>query len=357
MKRTSLRRRRKLITLKGLLCHLKNKYDFSLQALTSLENSVDGVPLMLLKRMVQNQKGKIIRKKFPPELRKFAMTLQFYNTKAYEYVRKTFNMALPASGTISSWFSKIDCQPGYSKPSLDSLKNYSNAYYEKYARKLLCALIIDEMSLKKELVCDKSTQKIWGYTDFGCDSELNNEQEVATEAFVIMVVAVNDNFKLPIGYFFMNKLSGLEKANIVREALRQLAECDNCKILSLTCDGPQVNFKMMSELGCSITDPSEMKHYFLHPVTNEKVYVIFDICHMLKLVRNNWANSKIFLDPEGNEIKWRYIELLHEVQTNEGLYLGNKIRQRHIDWKKSVMKVTCLPTFFNHNLFLFFILG
>lgn len=335
-----MRRKQKISTLKGLLTHLRSRYEFSVQAMTSLENSVSGVPLMLIKRMAENQKGKITRKKFPAELRRFAMTLQFYNTKAYEYVRATFNMALPAPATISSWFSKIDCQPGYSAPSINSLKIRSNKYYEENERKLLCSLIIDEMSLKKELVCDRNTQKIWGYTDYGCeDIEINNEQELAREALVLMVVAVNDNFKLPFGYFFINKISGTEKANIVKEALRQLAVCENCKILSLTCDGPQVNFKMMYELGCSITDPNEIKNYFIHPVTDERVYVIFDICHMLKLVRNNWANSKIFIDPQGNELKWEYIELLHKIQSNEGLYLGNKIRQKHIDWKKAVMKV------------------
>lgn len=41
-----------------------------------------------------------------------------------------------------------------------------------------------------------------GYTDIGCDIESDNEQGQAREALVLIVVAVNDNFMLPI--FFMN---------------------------------------------------------------------------------------------------------------------------------------------------------
>lgn len=74
---------------------------------------------------------------------------------------------------------------------------------------------------------------------------MNNEQELAKEALVLMVVSVNDNFKLQIGYFFINKLSNIEKSNIINAALSQLAECVNCKILSVTCDGRQVHLKMI----------------------------------------------------------------------------------------------------------------
>ena len=38
----------------------------------------------------------------------------------------------------------------------------------------------------------------------------------------------------------------------------------------------------------------------------------------------------------GNElIKWEYIDLLHKLQSNEGLHLSNKLRSSHILFKKT----------------------
>ncbi|KAG5867330.1 hypothetical protein JTB14_023059 [Gonioctena quinquepunctata] len=91
-----------------------------------------------------------------------------------------------------------------------------------------------------------------------------------------MVVGINDNFKIPIAYFFVNKISGEEKANIVLEALRQLSTAA-CKIVSITYDGPNVHIKMMQELGYQVTDLKNVKNYFLHPVTQEKVFIIFTL--------------------------------------------------------------------------------
>lgn len=269
------------------------------------------------------------------------MTLQFYSAKAYNYVRKTFDLVLPAPSTIRSWLSKIDCTPGFTQPALTALKNRANSYKEKNkGRSMLGCLMLDEMSIRKEISLEKHSQNIWGYVDVGANNKdsLNNDQDEATQALVLMVVGINDNFKIPIGYFFINKITGLEKANLIKEALHQISET-GVKILALTCDGPQVHFKMMAELGCSIKDPSNLTSFFLNPVDNTPVHVIFDVCHMLKLVRNNWANSKIWIDKDGKAIKWEYIEKLHDLQEKEGFYLANKLRKKHINWQKAIMKV------------------
>lgn len=339
-KQTSRRRKKKIQSLKAIISDLKQKFELSCGAFTAIENSFSGMPSALFKRMITNQriKGKVTREKFSPELRSFAMTLHFYSSKAYNYVRDTFEMALPAPGTISSWFSKLDCSPGYCSLSIQSLKIRADEYRKKHNRQLLCSLLLDEMALKKGIVADKHTQEIWGYVDVGSNIQINNDHDLASEALVLMIVAVNANFKIPIAYFFVNKISGQEKANIVLEALRQIKEVD-CRILSVTCDGPSVNFKMMKELGCNVTDLNNIKNYFIHPTSGEKVYILFDVCHMLKLIRNNWSNSEVIIDPEGKKVEWKYIKSLNKIQNESGLYLANKLRNKHVSWKNYVMKV------------------
>lgn len=198
--------------------------------------------------------------------------------------------------------------------------------------------MLDEMAIKKEIVTERYTQNVWGYVDFGADIPFSNIQEVASEVLVLMVVGVNFSFKLPVAYFFTNKLNGTEKANIMRETLHYL-NIPHTVIVSVTCDGPHVNFKMMDELGCAVTDPDHLKTYFEHPDHVSKINVLFDVCHMLKLVRNNWAASGTFLDIDGREIKWDFIWKLHQIQEQYGLYMANKIRKRHIEFRKAIMKV------------------
>ncbi|GLV43403.1 hypothetical protein CBL_21275, partial [Carabus blaptoides fortunei] len=52
-------------------------------------------------------------RKFPAELRTFALTLHFYSSSAYDYVRTTFGKCLPHPTTLRKWYSAVDGSPGY----------------------------------------------------------------------------------------------------------------------------------------------------------------------------------------------------------------------------------------------------
>jgi hypothetical protein len=81
-----------------------------------------GVSGMPEKQLLLRQLKMTTEKKFPPELRIFALTLHFNSTSAYNYVRKSFNNCLPHPNTIRKWYSSIDCSPGYTSESLNALK-------------------------------------------------------------------------------------------------------------------------------------------------------------------------------------------------------------------------------------------
>ena len=81
------------------------------------------------------------------------------------------------------------------------------------------------------------------------------------------------------------------------------------------------------------------KPYFLNPYSNEKVYIILDPCHMLKLVRNTLGEIGIVSDGFGNQIRWDHIVELSKIQTKYGLHVANKIRKKHINFQNEKMKV------------------
>ena len=137
----------------------------------------------------------------PPEICVFASTLQFYSTKAYEFVRKTFQKALPHIATIRKWFSNVDGSPGFLSPAFELLQQKVSDGKEK-DKPVLVALMLDEMSIKRQIEYDSASSSFIGFSNIGAGVS-ENEPKPTTEALVFMIVGVNWHFKLPIGYFFI----------------------------------------------------------------------------------------------------------------------------------------------------------
>jgi hypothetical protein len=68
------------------------------------------------------------------------------------------------------------------------------------------------------------------------------------------------------------------------------------------------------------------------------VQVILDMCHMVKLIRNNLFKQS-FIVKDGKRIIWKFHAMLEELQTVEGLHLGTKLTPSHINFDGEKMKV------------------
>jgi len=77
--------------------------------------------------------------------------------------------------------------------------------------------------------------------------------KVAKLCLVFLVVSVvNENWKLPVGYFIAQSLNSKQKVGLVRHALHVLSITD-INIISLTFDGCSTNITAAKLLGCSFT--------------------------------------------------------------------------------------------------------
>ena len=109
------------------------------------------------------------------------------------------------------------------------------------------------------------------------------------------------------------------------------------RVLCLVMDGPATHRKMLNILGADLDNGTAT---FPHPCEPSlPVYGLLDVVHMLKLVRNSWAGYEVLFNSEGDRIEWKFIEKLHELQTEEGFRLGNRLRNKHIKWRDMKMKV------------------
>ena len=314
-KQRVLRLQKKVNSLNELIKTLKDKDLISDQVKETLEGKFSGTSKEIFQRLLKQKKtGKGL--KYTPELKSFALTLQFYSTKAYKFVRKMFNLSLPHPDVVSNWYSKIPAEPGFTEPAFKALSLKVEAA-KKQSKEVFAALMLDEMSIKKHVAWDG--KRFRGYVDVG-DSFTEDEGEEATDALVLMVVSLDGSFKMPISYFFITSMTGKDKANIVTVAIEKLTSI-GVNIVSVTCDGPPSHFTMMKELGASL-DPENMRTFFSNNGSmSKKIYVFLDICHMLKNVRNILRKHDL-VDGDGRKISWKFIAELGKLQEEEGLRQG-----------------------------------
>lgn len=160
------------------------------------------------------------------------MILHFYSPKAYGFVRQKFCKALPHPNTLRSWYSSIDGTPGFTFESFDALKQKVIAA-KKSNKKVLVVFMLDEISIKKSLRLPNG--KICGYADFGFEIESSDTILLAKDALVMMVVSLDESWKIPLGYFSINGINSVTNSGLIREALIRLYEIE-VEVVSLTLE-------------------------------------------------------------------------------------------------------------------------
>ena len=82
--------------------------------------------------------------------------------------------------------------------------------------------MIDEVAILKHVSWDG--KKYRGYVDLGNEVEDDDSAPLAKNALVFMVVGINESWKVPVGYFFIDGLSGKERGNLIKVCLKKLHE-------------------------------------------------------------------------------------------------------------------------------------
>jgi len=282
---------KKCTSLMDIVQEIKSKKLASPSVCDILEQESLKVPAQLFQKLLDlksNGKKKPSKQMYTKELKAFAITLNFYSSQAYNYVRNTFDLCLPNERTIRRWYSAVNAEPGFTAEAFSTLKKKVEEE-KKLNREVLVNLVFDEVSIRKKVEWDG--ERFVGVMDLGTGVELDDSAPPATEALVLMVVSINASWKLPIAYFLIGHLSAEDKESLVTSALKKLHDL-KVQVVSLTCDAPPVNISTLKKLGASF-DLSAIKCSFPHPSDHSKsVAVIMDACHMLKLARNTLFTVK-----------------------------------------------------------------
>lgn len=279
------------------------------------------------------------REKYSEVVRNFCFTLRYHSPSAYVYLRKFFNNHLPHPNTIQCWFSNSDVngQPGIQTDHLEKLKRIASDFESLNKRKMICSLVFDEMYIRKQMLWSLNQSKYIGFINYG-ENPNDEKKRIATQAITFILNGINSSFEFPVAYFFIDKLDKFQRKDLVVEIVTAVTNC-KIKISNLTFDGHPSNACMCELLGANLAvDSSQFQSFFLNPVDGEKIYLIFDPCHMEKLLRNTLGIKKTIYDHKNEKVEYKYFEALHKYSKENGFHT-HKLSRKHMQWARNSMSV------------------
>ena len=143
----------------------------------------------------------------------------------------------------------------------------------------------------------QSKRKYVGYVDLGAGDV--DDTRRATNTLVFMAVGLKGVWRHPVAYFLTDRVPSETQAELARTVLCSMSDV-GLKVRALVADGLQANLAMFSQLGAGNLRPKDFQlpveeGFFLHPATGEKVHILLDVAHMLKLSSATfWVNMVAF---------------------------------------------------------------
>ena len=236
-------------------------------------------------------------------------------------VRGALAKCLPDDSTIRGWYAKVNGNPGFTKESFEGLEGYAKNKAEAGEDVKVC-LLMDAMHIRKHV--DGGYGIVSGYVTCGDEfpdmgfGKSNPNRTLATQALVLMVVGINDTFRLPVAYFLIKSFSAAEQSSLVTTCLTNLHDI-GVDVECLTFDGHPTNIATGVDLGAWLYAQTyqcakALKVNFPHTSTKKPVNIMQDACHVLKLARNALGDKGHFRDSRGRDVHWHFVEELQKLQ-------------------------------------------
>lgn len=111
------------------------------------------------------------------------------------------------------------------------------------------------------------------------------------------------------------------------------------RVATITFDGLPANLSMCEALGANLDAYSDSFKPFFIGSHGKPIYIIVDHCHVEKLIRNTLASKTTIVEGNNKKIQWKHFEDLVDYGKSNGFVLTHKLTQRHLQWKKNIMKV------------------
>lgn len=235
-------------------------------------------------------------RRYTPEFKHHCLSMYLMGPKLYKRnLMQTF--CLPGPRTLLKYVGNLKINAGLNEAIFYTLKLKVENFTDENK---LCSLCVDEISIKSHLFYQIGLDEVIGFEDFGEDTK---SCIPATHATVLMVKGIQQNWKQPLAYFFVNSACPAAKLKvIILDAIRMLKGID-LKVCAVISDMGSNNVAMSALLNITPENP-----YFF--VDDMKIVYIFDPPHLLKATRNNLLKYKFLY--EGQTVSWEHIKHFYD---------------------------------------------
>lgn len=223
--------------------------------------------------------------------------MYYHSPSAFRYLRNKFDDTLPHPSTLRKWYGQSDIsgEPGILSESLKTLKSVAEKLKAEN-KKVFTSLAFDEMSIKRHILWLHERKSFLGFA-FDQEPNESGEYPVASKVLVFMITVLNASVSIPVAYFCVKSLNAREKRVILSKVLSALHEI-GVKVVNIVFDGDPVNIAMCELMGANL-DPLNATPYIFHPEDDTRIYILFDACHMLKLIRSTLGDNSIIHGQRG----------------------------------------------------------
>lgn len=277
----------------------------------------------------------LIKPKIPygRNVRKFALVLSIKSKSAYKWVRKKFSNRLPAIRTLRTWNAKsnANCPSGFNAETKLTLEKLAQQK-KSDGKELYVSLCFDEVSIRQHIQWIHGEKKFGGFTNYGRRN--NNELPVANFGIFFLVTLIESAESFIFAYFLVKSLNTVEKSALITNVIEEI-NITGCYLMSIAFDGLVTNFSACEMLGASF-DTEDFRPFIPNPINSNRICIILDPPHCIKLIRNCLAAKENLRDGNNNPIRW---SLFEQLVSAKGELVSHKMTKKHINFHPNKMNV------------------
>ena len=154
--------------------------------------------------------------RYHPMIIQFCLSLVAKSPSCYEELRNSGVLVLPSQRHLKDYRNAIRPRRGFQEEVVKELNDITSSYFDvqRYV-----VLLFGEMKVKSNLVFDKNTGELIGFTDLG-DLELNfavldKSEEIATHALTFLVRGVCTELKFCLAHFATTGVTAVQLSTVL----------------------------------------------------------------------------------------------------------------------------------------------
>lgn len=230
----------------------------------------------------------------------------------YNYLRDT-NYPIPAYSTLTKRLRELKLKFGLFYDVLELLKHKVQSMDNNDN---FCVLSVDEMEVSKQLSYDKNSTETFGLVTLGNDNMLGGK------LLLVIIRGLKNKWKQVIGcHLTDSSLDNKLFKTFIEQCIKAVESC-GIHVLALSSDMGNTNRALWNTLDIKVKKDGIRKNMF--EFNNHNIFIMPDICHLLKNLKSSLLKNDIILPKEYCEnegltsqvVKGSYIVTLWEYEIN-----------------------------------------